>query len=298
MSVDKCKGTMVNDTIFDGSLWPHFACENFTYAAFCDASMAVAAFYVKHREELAGMHFENNVEDVSKLGISKSLFYLERVDRNAPMVLEALEHIAMCYMTNTFLLLDTMVVQKFDRSALGYRDDSQSADHFYQPSYPSVNRQEGKQAAVSLGSFDSTEARKKIKTAVECDNKRRRLAVRAAKKMSKIAGKRAGGRGPPSDRFAFMRAQQSAKATTKDKDSDDDITVLGVDAEETLKTKTEEEEDDLGFQALSQDSFQARLENVDAVVRGGRQVKCLCLYCFQMYDYILTSPFRSGRQEV
>ena len=95
-------------------------------------------------------------------------------------------------MTKMFVLYGTIVVQKFN-NGFGFRDDYRSASPVYMPRYSTVHRYDAKRPADCFVASGTCEMRKKTKTGLEGDEVKRFLAVRCAKKISKVAGKRAGG---------------------------------------------------------------------------------------------------------
>ena len=190
--LDCVSGPLIYDSIFDETCWPLSACRKYTLEGFRDASLAFAAYYVSHREELHQIHFKADVKKLEKSQCCKKLFYLHKADRNAPLVFEALQHIGHCFMTKTFVLYGTMALQRFD-TGFGFHDDNRSASPVYMPVYPTVHRYDAKRPADCFAPSGCWEMRKKTKIAIEEDQTKRKLAVRCAKKVSKIIGKCAGG---------------------------------------------------------------------------------------------------------
>lgn len=190
-SIDTVKSPLVKDSIFGETCWPLSVCEKYTFEGFRDASLAFAAYYVQHRVELMQTHFSPNVTTLEKSHVGKKLFYLHKNDRDAPLIVEALQHVAHCFMTKMFVLYGTIVLQKFN-NGFGFRDDYRSASPVYMPRYSTVHRYDAKRPADCFVASGTCEMRKKTKTGLEGDEVKRFLAVRCAKKISKVSGKRAG----------------------------------------------------------------------------------------------------------
>ena len=192
LSIDAVKSPLVRDSIFDESCWPLSASQKYSFEGFRDASFAFVAYYEKYRQELHQTHFKADVTTLVNSHVSKNLFYLYRLDRHAPLVVESLQHVSYCFMKNTFVLYGTVALQRYD-NGFGFPDDKRSASPVYLSSYPTVYRYDAKRPADSFALSGTCEMRKKTKIALDEDDAKRKLAVRAAKKESKVAGKSAGG---------------------------------------------------------------------------------------------------------
>ena len=192
LSLDAVKSPAIRDSIFDETCWPLGVCRKYNLEGFRDASLALFAYYVKDREELHQTHFPPDVTTLKKSHVSKKLFYLYKMDRRAPLVVEALEHIGYCSMVNTFVLYGTIALQRFD-TGYGFRDDTRSASPVYLSDYPTVYRYDAKRPADAFVPSGSFEMRRKTKIALREEDAKRRLAVRRARDMAKEIGKKAGG---------------------------------------------------------------------------------------------------------
>ena len=299
LSLDAVKTPLIRDSIFDESCWPLSASQKYSFEGFRDASFAFVAYYEKYRQELHQTHFKADVTSLVNSHVTKNLFYLYKNDRNAPLVVEALQHVAHCFMTNTFVLYGTVALQRYD-NGYGFPDDKRSASPVYVSFYPTVYRYDAKRPADSFALSGTCEMRKKTKIALDGEEAKRRLAVCAAKNLSKVVGKCAGGlrkcpiekkpveevpsSGPNTASHSAVascsatevtptttrKATRASSGSSKDSNVEDESKSTGL-----YVTNHDDElaEDFILLHGLSQDSFQPSNGEEDAMVRKARQVQ-------------------------
>ena len=263
-SIDQCIRSLIGDEIMLHLSWPLCVCDKLDLEGFRNATLSFAAYYIKQRGELVKSSFPKDVDTLEGCDVGRKLFYLHKLDREAPMVVEVLQHVAMCYITQTFVRYEAVVVQCFGVS--GAHQNDRSASPFQRDTYKSIVLRGRKRAPSHIELSGMADMRKKTKDAIGEEG-----TPKIAMSQSPFASLCAAGAAMVTPRTG---GSLGVLASTKREGDSSQEDSLGAD----MSANLDHSDFVLGqlsqdsFQ-LSQESFQERIDEEERLVSNKRQVQ-------------------------